>query len=299
MKLLNKYLISVAAISMVACSSMDVEYSEAVEENFPDDFDHAVYMQLHPELVSLQVRDYVNTYNAEAKTKLTPEQISADVDSFHANLDQIHQIYADPNLGGFSEAQWEAIWLPVESEKTTCGNKFTVLNLQQIVAGEGDAVDTVKIKLLDPITITPEGATSPDSIVSVKGAVDSAGTLKEYTMGDSIWVMSGKNMGTSVVDSATCVTKVDTIPSTGIPTVTKNYLEKFNFVDTKDDLTRLKKIPLDTMAFSIQYILFGRDNGWAYRKCKEDEASNPAITETYPVTKLYCVDEAGVVREIK
>ena len=67
MKLLNKFLIPFAALSLAACSSLDVDDSEAFTENFPEDFDGAVYMELHPQLVSLQVRNYIVNYNADAK----------------------------------------------------------------------------------------------------------------------------------------------------------------------------------------------------------------------------------------
>lgn len=300
MKFLNKCLISVAAISMVACSSMDVDSAEALEENFPADFDHATYMQLYPQLVSLQVRDYVSSHNASVKGSLTSEQITADNDAFLADTAQLHKIYANPNLGGFTETLWEGIWSSTEDKKTKCASKFTVLNLQKIVVDSTGAADTVAVKLFDPITVTPEGAGVADSITAVSGVVDTTkGDVESFTMGDSLWVMSGKNMGTTAVDSSKCVTTIDTIPSAGIPTLTSNFLKNFNFVDTKDDWKMLSSIAIDTMAISFQYVMYGRDNGWAYRKCKAEEASNPAITETYPVTKLYCVDDAGVVREIK
>lgn len=299
MKLLNKYLISVAAISMVACSSMDISDSEAVSENFPSDFNNAEYAQLHPELVSLQIRDYVKSHNAAVKNAQTNEQIAADQAAFEANMDLLHEIMVNPIYAGYSETYWENLWLPVVSEKTTCGKKFVTLNVQKLVASaEAESgVDTIDIKLQEPITVEPAGVMESDKMVHVSGMVDSV--LQEFDIGDSVWVMKGSKMGSSVVDSSACVTVPDSVPGTGPQKNDITFLKNFNFTDTEDDLAALREIKIDTLAISLQYSMFGRDNGWAYRKCTEAEAGNPAITEVYPVTKLYCVDDSGVVREIK
>ena len=77
------------------------------------------------------------------------------------------------------------------------------------------------------------------------------------------------------------------------------FLAAFNFVNTTKDWEMIKAIPIDTFAISLHYVVFGELNGWAYRKCKDSEKENPVISEEYPVTKRYCADASGVVREIK
>jgi hypothetical protein len=44
---------------MAACSSMEVDDDELYVENFPKDFADTVYMNLHPELASIQIKQYV------------------------------------------------------------------------------------------------------------------------------------------------------------------------------------------------------------------------------------------------
>ena len=82
-----------------------------------------------------------------------------------------------------------------------------------------------------------------------------------------------------------------------ISTAQLTFLKQFNFYDTLDDLTALTKIPVDTLAISFQYLVFGREHGWAYRKCSDAEKKNPIQAETYPAVKLYC-DDDGISREI-
>lgn len=297
MKLLNKFLIPFAALSLAACSSMDVDDSEAVTENFPDDFSGAVYMELHPELVSLQVRNYIVNVNTEAKddSLLTAEAIKADEEAFTADTAQLHKIYASPYYGGYGEERWQEAIAPVETMERKCKtqSRYTTVNLNQI-SGE----DTTHIKLLDPITFVKD-STDTSKIVSVVGKSDSAATeVDTLVLSDTLVLLSGKNRGTAVVDTVSCDTTYNSTPGS-INAQHVKFLMNFNFVNTTKDWEALKAIPIDTFAISLQYVFFGESHGWAYRKCKDSEKKNPVISEEYPVTKRYCADADGVVREIK
>ena len=95
-------------------------------------------------------------------------------------------------------------------------------------------------------------------------------------------------------------------------------LKKFNFVDRTDDYAALKAIPVDYVAISEQYMIFGKSHGWAYRYCRDDEAALPVrdpeqfakqnnvsnavkIDGAFvPDTGLYCRDRAlGVDRIVQ
>lgn len=304
MKLLNKFLISAAALSMVACSSMSVDEDEAVAGNFPDDFDKAVYIQLHPELVSLQVRDYVSDYNtgvkdAAAGNAAAKDGFTADENAFLEDTASLHKIYADMTLAGFGEDKWQEAWAPIEKDSLYfhTAQVFTVLNYKEVSA-EGDTSELKKI--FGPITVTYD-TEDTTKIVSAKGKSDTTETAEDVslTFSETVFLMTGKQMGTTKTDT----TSIDTIPVSipgSISKVNMNFLKNFNFVDTNDDYAKLKAIPLDSMAIAYQYVMFGKDHGWAYRKCKDSEKNNePKVDDVYPDTKLYCADDAGTVREIK
>lgn len=85
---------------------------------------------------------------------------------------------------------------------------------------------------------------------------------------------------------------------------------QFNFIGVTDDFAALKNIPIDSMAFSSQYVMYGRSHGWAYRACRPDEANNSAVemyreeTKKQEATKkgefvadnnLYCRDKVNNV----
>ena len=294
MKLLNKFLIPFAALSLAACSSLDVDDSEAFTENFPEDFDGAVYMELHPQLVSLQVRNYIVNYNADAKdadSLITAETVVADSLEFIADTAQLHKIYASPYYGGYGEERWQEAMEPTMNLKCKMQDRYTMVNLNQI-SGE----DTTHIKLLDPITFVKD-STDTSKIVSVVGKADSAATeVDTLVLSDTLVLLSGKNRGTAVPDTVSC----DTTYSPGAVSAPQlKFLAAFNFVNTTKDWEMIKAIPIDTFAISLHYVVFGELNGWAYRKCKDSEKENPVISEEYPVTKRYCADASGVVREIK
>lgn len=295
MKLLNKFLISIAAVSLVACSSMDVEESEAIAENFPDDFSGAEYMELHPELVSLQIRNYIAGYNDEVKASLSAEAIAEDAQAFVDDTVQLRKIYANPYYGGFGDDRWVEAFKPIDTIAVTCktANVFTQLNMKQ-VSGE----DTTDIKVIAPITVVKD-ADDTNKIVKVTGMTDSAATEPEtFELNDTLFLLKGNKMGSSKTDTVSCDTTHGEKPG-ALKTLDVNYLKNFNIVDTKNDLAKIESIPLDTFAISLQYVVFGEANGWAYRKCKDSEKDNPVITEEYPVSKRYCADAAGNAREIK
>ena len=306
MKLLNKFLIPFAVLSLAACSSMEVDEAEAISENFPEDFDGAVYMELHPELRSLQVRNYVADYNAGVKDLLPEDSVKADTAAFSADTSLLHQIYTEPTLAGYTEAHWQLAFSPVVSDSLVCQveNVYEYLNLKKVAvatdsASGEDKVDSTDIKLYRPITVVRDTADTT-KIISVSGLTDTAATDPEtFVLSDSLFLLSGTNMGKMVKDTLGC----DTIPKEtpgSLPALTVKYLKNFNFVDTRDDLSRLKTIPVDTLAISLQYVMYGESHGWAYRRCKESEKSNPIISEEFPgVTKRYCADADGIVREIK
>lgn len=295
MKLLNKFLISIAAVSLAACSSMDIEDSEAIAENFPDDFSGAVYMELHPELVSLQIRNYIAGYNDEVKGSLTADAIAEDAQAFVDDTVQLRKIYANPQYGGFGDERWVEAFKPIDTIAVTCktANVFTQLNMKQ-VSGE----DTTDIKVIAPITVVKDTADT-NLIVKVTGMTDSTATDPEtFELNDTLFLLKGNKMGSSKTDTVSCDTTHGEKPG-ALKTLDVNYLKNFNFVDTKNDLAKIQSIPIDTLAISLQYVVFGEANGWAYRKCKDTEKENPVITEEYPVSKRYCADADGIVREIK
>ena len=99
--------------------------------------------------------------------------------------------------------------------------------------------------------------------------------------------------------------------------IMKDLIE-FNMIGI-DDYSALRNFPVDEVAISQQYVIFGRSHGWAYRWCTEAETQDPdhhPARELLPIaaqqstraespeefvadTGLYCRDAAGVVRLIQ
>ncbi|WP_290763350.1 hypothetical protein [Fibrobacter sp. UBA4297] len=92
-------------------------------------------------------------------------------------------------------------------------------------------------------------------------------------------------------------------------------LVDFNMVTVLDEAALLAAVPVDEVAITQQFNIFGRTHGWAYRNCRPEEANNtprdslPIIKAQLtmatsadgftPDTGLYCRDAAGVDRLIQ
>lgn len=280
-----KYLMLLAVAALTACSSMEVDEAEAVEENFPSDFVAAEYMELHPSLRSLQVRDYVDAYNDNLG--LSKEEIEADTAAFMADTAQLHKIYTEPTLGGYSEELWEESWESYYEDSTSCiiETDTVSMKLDDLVNGQ---VFTVYV---ESITYDAEGV-----ITEIQGYEDSAKT-SAVTHVISTDLTVAKRGTVTVPDTISCET-IQVEISGGLTKDVVRQLKLFSFHDTENDYEKLLEVPVDTFAISYQYVLFGRSHGWPYRACKDDELDNPIQTETYPVSKFYCADGA-LIREIK
>jgi hypothetical protein len=323
-----KILLSVAAsAALVACSSMSIDENEALAENFPKDFTDAGYIQVHPELVRIQVKDYVTTYNANASAAAKAAgsatfatDSATDAANFAAlDVETLQAILLDPQLGGYTAEDWAEDWTDKTKDTTIVETKVDTLSLTVKDSVDKDMKQTVIIAL----KVKAGGECVAVKKAKICDTTKAVGSI-EYDAAGKITALHGFSscdstscpeanavnvtleptnflMKVSKTDTMTIVTSVENKKldiKGGISADHWKVLNALNFCDASNDLEKLKAIPLDTFAISYQYVMYGRAHGWAYRPCTEAEKANPVITETYPVTKLYC-DDAGVAREIQ
>ncbi len=172
MRKLYQYTMILLAGVLGACSSLEV--SEPYSDSFPAGFTAQTYMQLHPILRKLQIKDYVEMRNSLVKDSVTNAggdyaALKAADDATFAASPTLVQICSDPFMGGY----------PVD--------------------------------------------------VCAAAAAD-ANILKDLT--------------------------------------------ELNFVGVADDFTALTQVPVDEVAISQQYIVYGESHGWAYRFCDATELAN-------------------------
>ena len=129
MKYIRLYLTALTAAMMAACSSMEVDDNELNSENFPKDFSDTVYMQLHPELRSIQVRNYVKERNARLKDSLSADAYQAlydsDTTAFYTDTAKLHEIFVDAQCLNFAEEDWSDIWMEIVSPDVECKQKYS------------------------------------------------------------------------------------------------------------------------------------------------------------------------------
>lgn len=223
--------------------------------------------------------------------------VASDSAAFDADTAMLHFFYSYPYIGaalGFTEEDWADSWGGGVKYDSTAIVKIDTTVL--VAEGESLEVSPKKIYLkaedeASKITYDADGTT----IVKVNGYNEATfETPFELEVAEGI---TFNKSGTKVNRDTTGFT-VDTVATAGeIDAESMKLLRLFNFYDTVDDSTAIKSVPLDEFAISYQYVQFGKLQGWAYRRCTEAEKSNPAITESFPATKLYC-DDNGIAREI-
>lgn len=315
-----KILFSIAVASaLVGCSSMAVDENEALEGNLPADFDVNEYMELHPELKRLQIKDYIAIHNESAekaaKAAGTAAEFktakAADEAAFEADTATIHKIVTV--YAGYSEDAWNLTLQSSTKDSAVVESKKDTVALG-VKSKTEEGAKFVKVWLCPDSTNGGSIKMEADAISTVSAFADSicTGTATEYAAADYEFNLktdkpAEPGLKVRVVDDTVDVIKV---PVEGMvnPALVK-AAKSYNFVDATNDLEKIAAIPLDLFAISYQYSAYGQDHGWAYRRCKEGDnlgrylyELDPATltynaTAEYPMTKLYC-DDNGEPREL-
>ena len=94
---------------------MEINDAEALSENYPSDFDAAVYLELHPVLMTMQILDYIKAENAVLKKTLSADSYNAKVTedsaAFLADTASLHKLYVNPRYYGETEEKWVNFWV--------------------------------------------------------------------------------------------------------------------------------------------------------------------------------------------
>lgn len=315
-----KILFSIAVASaLVGCSSMAVDEDEALNGNLPSDFDVNEYMALHPELLRVQIKDFVSLHNANAEAAAREAGLyneykaakAADEAAFEADTATIHKIVTV--YAGYTEADWNATLSASTKEEVIYAETTDTL-----AVGVKDKADA-EAKFVK-VWLCPESSKGSikydaDAAISEVSAYADSSCTGEAT----VYAATDYEINTKTDKPAEAGLKirankdsigVNQVPVEGVvnPSLVK-AAKSFNFVDVLTDWDLLAAYQPDLFAISYQYSVYGQDHGWAYRRCKEGDnlgkllyELNPetlTYTETavYPMTKLYC-DDNGEPREL-
>lgn len=291
MKHLYLCITALVAGIMVACSSMEVDEQELYVENYPEDFVDTVYMELHPILRSMQIKNFIKSHNDSLVKKMSPESyekmFKKDTAAFMADTSVLHALFVNSYVLNATDDDWNEVWQPTTSLDVAC-EKTTYFREMNLIIGK----DTTKI-FVDSVTYK-----SKTMMKAVYGKTDTVGApSKEYVLCDTILYY---NKG-AVKDTVETCDTTEVVSEGSLTGMQKKLLRDFNFYDSTDDLKLLKKIPLEMKSIAYHFIAYGRIHGWAYRRCTKDEKKNPVapiLEVDQVVDELYC-DDDGVVRVIK
>ena len=173
-----KLLFSIAVASaFVGCSSMAIDDAEvmAVSLDLPADFNATEYMELHPELLRLQIKDYVKLRNS----KVAKELITADTAAFSADTLTMHKIAV--KYAGFTEEDWISTLLTTEKDSIIYATKIDTVALG--VRSKADAAADDATRYTSVYVCSSDDITYTDAVIS---------SVVAYTSRDSSCT-SGKN----------------------------------------------------------------------------------------------------------
>jgi len=316
-----KILFSIAVASaFVGCSSMSVDEAEALEGNLPADFNVDEYMELHPELKRIQIKDFIAIHNENAekaaKNAGTAAEFktakAADEAAFEQDTATIHKIVT--TYAGYSEDDWNLTLLGSTKDSVVYESSTDTLAVGVKSKAEADG-KFVKVWFCPESSKGSITLDADAAISAVSAFADSActGDPTEYAAADyefNTKTDKPAEAGLKIRENKDSVGVVP-VPVEGMvnPSLVKAAKE-YNFVDALNDWELIASIQLDLFAISYQYSVYGQEHGWAYRRCKEGDnlgrylyELDPATltyTETakYPMTKLYCADANGDAVEL-
>ena len=308
-----KILFSIAVASaVVGCSSMAVDENEALEGNLPSDFDVNEYMELHPELKRLQIKDYIANYNnrvtkAAAGSAEFKAAKAADETAFEdtASMRKIMTTYA-----GYTDEAWSIALQNSLKDSAVTETRKDTLALGVKSKTEEDA-KFVKVWFCPDSTNKGSITLEADAVSAVTAFADStcAGEAKDYAAADYDYNLKTDKPAEAGLKTREVKDTLDMIKLLDKGSDLFKDAKLYNFVDATNDWEKIAAIPLDLFAISYQYSAYGQDHGWAYRRCKEGDnlgqklyELDPATltynaTAEYPMTKLYC-DDNGEPREL-
>lgn len=259
--------------------------------------------------------------------------VAADEADFAANEATIHWLYVNPYIGGawgFSEANWKKVIADTTAVTIYKVNKVVdaedSTKFERVPDTENPLVMTLcKPKTGSKITRSTKQGATYGKIISLNGVIGGTcdGTESAIAISDSTYV---------VAEGETAFTIENKEVSAVEDAAAMKILKNINLHGTADDTTAISNIPVDYFSIGYHFVLFGKHHGWAYRKCKDSERSNPrqcssdaSVKETlegcalladdaaqqecvnsayamgceiYPADRMYC-DDNGIAREIK
>lgn len=285
-----KLLFSIAiASAFVGCSSMAVDDVEAVNGFVPADFNTQEYLELHPELLRLQMQNYIENLNKALGDGYTTDSISADKKAFEDDTATVHFILH--TYATIPDERWELTLAPSTIQDTT----YKVDTISVGVRPISDSTANFKAVYICDKDAIAKNLENDSLIAKVVGydslAIDSANCLKpdgkkckkrQYVLTCSgepttyesdvysfnTKVTKGKDAGLRTLESEEIASVTDSIVPGSVDSTLLKEAEKYNYYGSRNDLAILQAFVVDTLAISSQYAVWAQEHGWAYRKCK-------------------------------
>ncbi len=309
-------IIAAIARAQAACSSAECPAVDSL---------NGVMQAKKDSLAALEATEAVKAYIADS------------VKFFLTDSASMYLLFTAPwggSLKGYNDSVWAKSWNVTKDTTIYDTTKTTHIFKLAVVDKSGETPDTTRVYLNTgfPTAADAKGKitysdTDPTKIAAVEGFTDTTyETPVSVTMDENKSFLPKLRKDTTVIGKIDS-TKISTHYDGLDPDKLKDF-KIFNFVnkpgDNINDYERAESVELDSTTTTLQYVLVGKLNGWAYRYCDESEITHARACDEnikkcemmeagslqdlcfkklkcdlYPATKLYCKNKAtGYSHEI-
>lgn len=250
-----------------------------------------------------------DSLTAMDETDVIKSYIADSVRFFLEDSASMHRLFQSSwagGLKGYSEEDWAKSWDVTKVTTVYDTTKTTHIFKLAVLDKTGDAKDTIRVFLNTgfPTDADAKGKVTystedPSKIAKVEGYTDST-----FTTEVSVTMDENKSFLPKLRRDTTVISKIDsTVISTNYkgldPTLSKDF-KIFNFVnkpgDEINDFEKAENIDMDSTSTTLQFILVGKLNGWAFRYCDENEIKNPRACDA-DIKKCEAM-EAGSIQDL-
>ena len=225
-----KFLFSIAVASaLIGCSSMSVDEVDALAGNIPADFNTQEYLELHPELLRVQIKDYIenlnrkdsNAYKAlgtEAYDAFKKDSISADKAAFEADTATVRFILT--NYAGYKDADWEKTLIPTIAYDVTYAMDTIAVGVRHKDSTEAkyeavyvcpDSSNAIKYDATETTKVVEVVGSKDPAYLTVDSVTTDCFAYKDSTVKDRAKWVCAKHIYKYVCEGATSVFNVDSM----------------------------------------------------------------------------------------
>lgn len=235
-----------------------------------------------------QKKDSLNAMEEIPEVKAYVED---SIGFFKTDTSSLHKLFLAPwagGLQGYTEEDWVNSWDISHTTKTYDTTRVQKYFRLAVMDTTSETKDTTIVYLNELAGKGSVTKTDAGKIIQIDGFTDTTYTTELSVVVDTTKMKLVEKLRKDTTIISGIDSTVNTTIEDGFDTSKVKYFKIYNFINRVDangqaesinDYEKADGIMPDSSATSLQYVLVGKVNGWAYRYCTEEEVAD---TEKHP-----------------